>query len=91
MRSDDGKHIAKGKGVQREVESEGSRRQKSGLTDRRLNVKSRLYCNLLLPAQSWRSKPLGLACAAGFEELAGVFASSVDMQEGRFCNLGGLS
>ena len=30
----DGKHIAKGKGVHREVESEGSRRQKSGLTDR---------------------------------------------------------
>ena len=34
MRPNDGKHIAKGKGVYREVESEGSRRQKSGLTDR---------------------------------------------------------
>ena len=34
MRPNDGKHIAKGKGVHREVESEGSRRQKSGLTDR---------------------------------------------------------
>ena len=42
----------------------------------RLNGKSRLFCNLLLPAQSRRSKPLGLACAACFEELAGVFASS---------------
>ena len=41
-----------------------------------LNGKSRLFCNLLLPAQSRRSKPLGLACAACFEELAGVFASS---------------
>ena len=34
MHPNDGKHIAKGKGVHREVESEGSRRQKSGLTDR---------------------------------------------------------
>ena len=41
----------------------------------RLNGKSRLFCNLLLPAQSRRSKPLGLACAACFEQLACVFAS----------------
>ena len=40
-----------------------------------LNGKSRLFCNLLLPAQSRRSKPLGLACAACFEQLACVFAS----------------
>ena len=33
-RSISAKHIAKGKGVPREVESEGSRRQTSGLTDR---------------------------------------------------------
>ena len=33
-RSISAKHIAKGKGVHREVESEGSRRQTSGLTDR---------------------------------------------------------
>ena len=33
MRPNDGKHIAKGKGVHREVESEGSRWQKSDLTD----------------------------------------------------------
>ena len=34
LRPNDGKHIANGKGVYREVESVGSRRQKSGLTDR---------------------------------------------------------
>ncbi|MDD2233638.1 MAG: hypothetical protein PHZ11_10085 [Desulfitobacteriaceae bacterium] len=34
MRADSAKHIAKGKGVHREVESEGSRRQTSGLTNR---------------------------------------------------------
>ncbi len=34
MRVDSAKHIAKGKGVHREVESEGSRRQTSGLTNR---------------------------------------------------------
>ena len=33
---DSGKVIANGKGVHREVESEGSRRQTSGLTDRNL-------------------------------------------------------
>ena len=41
----------------------------------RLNVKSRLFYILRLPAQSRRSKPLGLACAACFEQLACVFAS----------------
>lgn len=34
MRPDSGKHIADGKGVHREVESEGSPRQNSGLTNR---------------------------------------------------------
>ena len=34
---------------------------------------------MLQPAQSVRSKPLGVACAACFEELASVFASSVAM------------
>ena len=34
MRVDSAKHIAKGKGVHREVEFEGSRRQTSGLTNR---------------------------------------------------------
>ena len=34
MRVSSAKHIAKGKGVHREVESEGSRRQTSGLTNR---------------------------------------------------------
>ena len=34
MHPNGGKHIAKGKGVHREVESKGSRRQKPGLTDR---------------------------------------------------------
>ena len=34
VRVDSAKHIAKGKGVHREVESEGSRRQTSGLTNR---------------------------------------------------------
>ena len=34
MRADSAKHIAKGKGVLGEVESEGSRRQTSGLTNR---------------------------------------------------------
>ncbi|MBD9294144.1 MAG: hypothetical protein EGS78_06020 [Bacteroidales bacterium] len=33
-RPDSGKVTAKGKGVRRETESEGSRRQTSGLTDR---------------------------------------------------------
>ncbi len=36
MRPDSGKHIAKDKGVGREAESEGSRRQKSGSTHRNL-------------------------------------------------------
>ena len=35
-----------------------------------LNGKSRLFCNLLLPAQNRRNKPLGLACAACFEQFA---------------------
>ena len=34
MRPDSGKHIADGKGVHREVESEGSLKQNSGLTNR---------------------------------------------------------
>jgi hypothetical protein len=34
VRVDSAKHIAKGKGVHREMESEGSRRQTSGLTNR---------------------------------------------------------
>jgi len=34
VRVDSAKHIAKGKGVHREVESEGSRRRTSGLTNR---------------------------------------------------------
>jgi len=34
VRVDSAKHIAKGKGVHREVESEGNRRRTSGLTNR---------------------------------------------------------
>jgi len=41
VRVDSAKHIAKGKGVHREVESEGSRRQTSGLTNR-----NHIYCKL---------------------------------------------
>lgn len=41
-----------------------------------LNGKSRLISIFQPPAQNRRSKPLCLACAACFEELAGVFASS---------------
>jgi hypothetical protein len=42
VRVDIAKHIAKGKGVHREIESEGSRRQTSGLTNRNHIRKSRL-------------------------------------------------
>ena len=41
----------------------------------RINVKSRLFCNLLLPTQSRRSEPFGVARAACFEQLACIFAS----------------
>ena len=43
-----------------------------------------MFCIFCTPAQSRRSKPLGLACAACFEELAGVFASSGALHYAKF-------
>ena len=52
MRPNDGKHIAKGKGVHREVESEGSRRQKVWPDGQKSHI--RPTCRVRL---QWKSKP----------------------------------
>ena len=49
---DSGKVIANGKGVHREVESEGSRRQTSGLTDRNLIQGRRPWMKLQMELKS---------------------------------------
>ena len=81
MRPNDGKHIAKGKGVYREVESEGSRRQTSGLTNSNWRHGRYVICRNRVSGLVTRNNrmPLNIKCMTNVCSLSYCFVSPMEI------------